>query len=105
VLKRLAHCPQKFTLSITEDFISVVTEICEIWIELARAWSMRLPAHGVLLIAILGFSTTYTQALQSPSLSHGSRLMVPELPVFGLSVFLACGMGRLDGEKTYPKSQ
>jgi hypothetical protein len=47
VLKRLAQCPQRFTLSITAEIVSVVTEICEISIELARAWSTRLPARGV----------------------------------------------------------
>ena len=49
------------------------------------------------------------EALQSqslaPLLSHGSRLMVPELPVFGCARVPSLRMGRLDGEKTYPKSQ
>jgi hypothetical protein len=77
-----------FTADVWLKMISPVTESCEISVEVARARSGS-PTRGSLLAGKrYGIHSSNGDCLGiSP---HGSRLMVPELPVFGLSVFLAC---------------
>jgi hypothetical protein len=92
-----------FTAAVWLKMISPVTEICEISVEVARAWSGS-PTRGSLLAGkryVIHSSNGDCLAI-SP---HGSRLMVPELPVFWPVRVPSLRMGRLDGEKTYPKSQ